>query len=143
MSRNDNYDQLDYVLAYIKHNDINKIPVNTLLQILDFITTNKDLYLKYYHEKDLQVLNKLWLVISIVAGVLLFRYSRITGISAGALLAYAPNFALSKIGTIEYNELVEKLNSTINEKMTDDSLSRNLVISKKEGQIWKRKPKKS
>lgn len=135
MSRNDNYDQLDYVLAYIKHNDINKMPVNTLLQILDFITTNKDLYLKYYHEKDLQVLNKLWLVISIVAGALLFRYSRITGISAGALLAYAPNFALSKIGTIEYNELVEKLNSTINEKMTDDSLSRNLVISKKEGQI--------
>ena len=111
-----NYTQLDYTMAYLKHNDINKISLNTLFQILDVLTTNKDLFLKYYREKDSKVLNRLWFLISLVSGAIIFKYSKIMGISVGVLLAYSPYFALSKIGMIEYNNLIEELNNTIDEK---------------------------
>ena len=72
-----NYTQLDYTMAYLKHNDINKISLNTLFQILDVLTTNKDLFLKYYREKDSKVLNRLWFLISLVSGAIIFKYSKI------------------------------------------------------------------
>ena len=118
---------IKFLNDYLKNCDINNLDTVTLFRVLDILVDYKKDYLKYQTQKSLnKYLILLWIVASILVGVTIMKYNKITGITIGAFLSYLPYLGLSKINNIEYNELVTKLNSIIDERLSDN-LNKELV----------------
>ena len=128
---------IKFINEYLKTCDLNNLDTLTLFRILDILVDYKKDYLRYQNRQSLnKYLILLWIVASILIGISIMKYYKITGIAVGTFLSYLPYLGLSKINNIEYNELVTKLNNIVDARLNNDS-SRNLV--KQKGFIMKKK----
>ena len=118
---------IKFINEYLKTCDLNNLDTLTLFRILDILVDYKKDYLRYQNRQSLnKYLILLWIVASILIGISIMKYYKITGIAVGTFLSYLPYLGLSKINNIEYNELVTKLNNIVDARLNNDS-SRNLV----------------
>ena len=130
--------QIIYITAYLKSHQLEDMSTYELFRFQDFLKENKDAYIKYSGKTDFNSnMITLWNILSIVVGYCIFLKSNlILSLLVSTGLISAPNITLSKMSTMEYNELVTRVNNTINTKLNEvNNLTRKLVNSnlEKEG----------
>ena len=122
--------QMIYISAYLKTHKIEDMSIYELFRFQDFLKENKDAYIKYSGKNDFNSkMITLWNILSVVVGYCIFLKSNLVlSLLVGTGLITAPNITLSKLNTMEYNELVTRINDTINEKLAEeDKLTKKLV----------------
>ncbi len=124
--------EIDCIVAYLKYHKVEDMDTYTLFHFLDFLRENKEAYIKYSGRTDFNSkLMNLWNGLGIVISYCIFIKSNlIISLLIGAGFISLPNITLSKINTMEYNELVARINDTINKNLREEeSLERKIINS--------------
>ena len=130
--------QMMDITAYLKSHKIEDMSTYELFRFQDFLNDNKEAYIKYSGKNDItSKMTTLWNILSVAVGYCIFLKSNlILSLLVSTGLISAPNITLSKMSTMEYNELVTRVNNTINTKLNEENnVTRKLVNSnlEKEG----------
>ena len=130
--------QMMYITAYLKTHQIEDMSTYELFRFQDFLRENKEAYIKYSGKNDFNSkITTLWNILSVAVGYCIFLKSNlILSLLVGTGLITAPNITLSKLSTMEYNELVTRINNAINTNLNkENNVTRKLVNSnlEKEG----------
>ncbi len=122
--------EINYIVAYLKSHKIEDMNTYTLFRFLDFLKENEEAYIKYSGKTNISnKMTSLWNILSIALSYcILLKSNLIISLLVGAGLIYIPNITLSKFSVMEYNELVTRINDTINKRLAEeDKLTKKLI----------------